>query len=83
MFQLRLSDPSGFDEQQDDSTHKHERADCGRNEMVVGGCDVHPEKLDGLSRSRETQARIGEHDDSQNDQTDCDDGFHVYFEFGF
>jgi hypothetical protein len=82
-FQIRSSDALGFYKQQNDSTDEHERADCGRDEMIVGGVNVDAEKLDGLSRSREAQSRIREHDDSQDDQTDCDDGFHVYFEFNF
>jgi len=70
------SDAAGFDEPQDDSTDEHERADGGRDEMVLGGLDVEAKEINRLPRSCETQAGIGEHNDAKRDEQDCDDGFH-------
>jgi hypothetical protein len=71
------SDALGFHEQQHDAADEHERTCDGRNEMIVRGGNVHPQEINFLSRSREAQARIGEHHNSQDDQNGCDDGFHV------
>jgi hypothetical protein len=75
------SDALGLHEQQNDSADEHERSDGGRDEMIVSGRNVHSQKINGFSWSRKTQARIGEHDKSQNDQNDCSDGFYVHIEF--
>lgn len=77
-FRLRSSDPLGFHEQQHDSADKRERSDGRRDEMTVGGCDVQPKELDGFSRGREAQARIGEHHNAQGDQNDGYDRFCVH-----
>jgi hypothetical protein len=75
---LLSSDALGFHEQQYDSADERERPDGGRDEMAVRGRNVHTKELDGFSWSREADARIGEHHDSQGDQKDCNDGFCVH-----
>jgi hypothetical protein len=48
--------------------------------MIVGGRNVHPEEVNRFSRSREADARIGEHHDAECNQRDCYDGFCVHIE---
>jgi hypothetical protein len=80
MIHVRSSDALGFHEQQHDSTDERERSDGGRDKMVVGGLNVHPEELDGFSRSRETDARINEDNAAEGDQKDSNDGFCIHIE---
>ena len=65
-----MSDLLGFDHQQHDPADERERSDDRRDEVAVGGLNVHAEELDGLSRGREGDARVSEHHDAQRDQND-------------
>src|ERR1051326_2741578 len=58
-------------DQQHDATGQRECADDRRDKVVVCGLEVHSEEIDGFSRSRESDARVGEHHDAQCDQYDC------------
>jgi hypothetical protein len=48
--------------------------------LIVRGRNVHPQELDGFSRGREADARVGEHYNAQGDQHDGNDGFRVHIE---
>ena len=58
----------GFDQQQQDSADKRKRADRRRNKMTVRGGDVHAQEINGFTRGREAQARVGEHHDAERDE---------------
>ena len=70
-----VSDLPRFQHQQDDPANERECSYDRRNKMVVGRRNVQAEKLDGLSRSRETDARRSEHHYAERDQNGCDEGF--------
>jgi len=72
------SGASGLNEQQYNSSNERDCADGWRNKMVVGRRNVHSKELDGFSRGRETQARVGKHDNAKSDQKDRNDGFHIH-----
>jgi len=80
-LRLHPSDPLRFHKQQHDSADECERSDDGRDKMIVGGRNVHPKKINGFSRGRETEARISEHHNSQGNQGGGKDGFCVHIEF--
>src|SRR6478736_2213894 len=69
------SDRFGFHHQQYDSADERQRADHGRDEMIVGGLNVYAQEVHRLARRFERDARISEHDDSQCDEDYCGDGF--------
>ena len=46
--------------------------------MVFRGLDVHPKKFNGFARRGEADAGIGEHNNSEGDEHDGDDGFSVH-----
>src|SRR5271154_2116461 len=73
-------DALGLQEQQHDSADQRERPDGGRDEMIIGGRNVHPKEINGFSRRREAQAGIGEHHNAECDQKERNDGFYVHIE---
>src|ERR1017187_145980 len=70
MERFRSSDTLRFHEQQHDAADEHKRTDRRRNKMAVRGRNVQPQKLDGLARGREAQARIGKHHNPKRDEQD-------------
>ena len=52
------------------------------DKMTFGGLNVHSQKIHRFPRRRESEARIGEHDNAQRDQQDGNDGFGVHIESG-
>ena len=75
---LFSSDTLGPDHQQYDPADERERADDRRNEVAVGGLDVHAQEVNGLSRRCKTDARVSEHHDAQGDQYDGNYRFCVH-----
>ena len=71
--------PGSYDEQHN-SANQREGAHDGRDKVIVGGRDVHAEKLNRLSGCREADAGIGQHHDAERDQQDRNDGFRVHRE---
>src|ERR1043166_7031154 len=77
---LRSSGPPGFHDQQYDPADERECSNYRRDKVAIGGLNVHSEEVDRLSRSREADARVGEHHDAESDQNDGSDGLCVHNE---
>ena len=67
-FGLPALNTSRLHHQQDDPAHQGQRAGDRWNEVAVRGFHVQTEEIDRLARSREGDARVGEHHDAQRDQ---------------
>jgi len=79
-FRLHSSDPLGVHEQQHDPANERERSNDRRNKVADCGFEMHSKEVNGLSRSREGDARVSEHHNAQSDQKDRNNGFCIHIE---
>jgi len=61
--------------QQHDPADRRKRSDCRRNKVVFSGLKAHSEKFDRLSRGRESDARVSEDHEAEDDQNEGNGGF--------
>jgi hypothetical protein len=69
----------GIDDQQHNSAGQRERPGHGWDEVSLSGLEVHTENIHWLAATRETDARVGKHNDAQRNQDNRDDGFGIHF----